>query len=232
MASLCLLAAGGCGGIAAQSRNAEGVRLYEQGRYQEAVQQFQWAVNTDPQNADGYYNLAAVYHRLGALRNDRSQLAQAEQYYNQCLDWDENHRHCHRGLAVLLVQQGRRDEAVRLIKGWADRNPTSAEPKIELARLCEEFQEPEAAKELLVDALSADPGNARALAALGHLRERSGEQALALNDYRQSLWCNRFQPELAARVAALQSGLSPGSLPLRTPRGDTRIAAGNTIPLR
>ena len=138
MAVLCLSTAAGCGGLAAQSRNAQGVRLFEQARHQEAVREFEQAIGSDPDNADGYYNLAAVHHRLGIQSQDPTELAQAEHYYNQCLDRDENHRHCYRGLAVLLVEQERSEEAFRLIEGWVDRNPMSATPRIELARLFEE----------------------------------------------------------------------------------------------
>ena len=50
---------------AASGQNATGARLYEQGQYTAAMQQFQKVIATDPQNADGYYNLAATTHRLG-----------------------------------------------------------------------------------------------------------------------------------------------------------------------
>jgi len=233
LAGLCLLGISGCGGVAAQARNAEGVRLYDQSRYEDAIGQFQLAVNYDPNHADGYYNLGAVHHRLGLQSQDPSQFAQAEHYYNQCLDRDEGHRHCYRGLAVLLVEQERSEEAFRLIEGWADRNPNSPEPKIELARLMEEFGDREAAKQNLLEALASDPQNARALAALGKLREQTGEYALALNDYQQSLWKDRFQPEVAARVAALQSAV--GSTPLTTvgtPTESTRVVSRNSSPLR
>ena len=233
LAGLCLSGISGCGGVAAQGRNAEGVRLFDQSRYQEAIGQFQSAVNYDPNSADGYYNLAAVHHRMGLQNQDPSQLAQAEHYYNQCLDRDEGHRHCYRGLAVLLVEQERSEEAFRLIEGWADRNPTVAEPKIELARLMEEFGDREAAKQHLLEALSSAPQNARALAALGRLREQMGEHALALNDYQQSLWHDRFQPEVSARVAALQSAVGPTPLTtVGTPPESTRMVSRNTSPLR
>jgi tetratricopeptide (TPR) repeat protein len=233
LAALCLLSLSGCGSLAAQNRNAKGVRQFDQTRYQEAIRQFELAISSDPNNADGYYNLAAVYHRLGALNRDPSSLAQAEHYYNQCLDRDGNHRQCYRGLAVLLVEQERSEEAFRLVEGWVDRNPTAAEPKIELARLFEEFGDREAAKQHLLEALGNDPKNARALAALGKLREQTGETALALNDYQQSLWQDRFQPEVAARVATLQSTLgASAATSINTPPGGTRVVTRNATPLR
>ncbi len=245
LAGLFLSTAAGCGGMAAQGLNAEGVRLYDQAHHHEAVQQFEKAISSDPDNADAYYNLAAAYHRMGVVNRDPSLVAQAEHYYHQCLDRVERRRQrhggrgvllverqCHRGLAVLLVEQERSEEAFRLIEGWVDRNPSSAEPKIELARLFEEFGDRQAAKDHLIEALSADPRNARALAALGRIREQMGEHALALNDYQQSLWQDRFQPEVAARVAALRSAFGPTNTTIPSAPQDTRLVTRNSNPLR
>ncbi len=203
-----VLAIGGCAGLTPKGLNAEGVSLFKQGRHQEAIQRFERAVSLFPNNADGYYNLAACYHRLGTLTGNRADLDQAEYYYNRCLDLDDNLQDCYRGLAVLLAEQQRREEAFRLLEGWAERNPDSPNPRIELARLSEELGDLRSSKEYLIEALSIDPKNPRALAALGHLRERSGQLAQALHNYRQSLRYDPFQPEVATRVANLQMAVS------------------------
>ena len=219
---LVLLSAGGCSGISANGKNSEGVRLFNQARYEESLQRFQLAAYRDPENADAYYNLGATSHRLGTISQDPAQLSQAESYYNQCLDKDERHTECYRGLAVLLVQQDRSEEAFRLLEGWVDREPELADAKIELARLHDEFGEPETAKARLLEALAMDHQNARALAALGSIREQSGEYAQALSNYRQSLSYNSFQQGVASRVAALQPSASIGPT-LTSPTGTTRM---------
>ena len=205
---LVLLGLGGCN-FMAQGQNAEGVRMHQQGSYPQALQKFQQALYSDPNNADAYYNMAATYHRMGKLSNNRIELDQAEGYYNQCLDRDPNHVDCHRALAVLLVEENRSEEACRLIERWADRNPSLADPKVELARLFEEFGNKEAAKQHLVDALAVNPYDSRALAALGRIHEEMGNPEQALTVYQRSLWYDHLQPEVSARVAALQSALGP-----------------------
>jgi len=208
-----LVCVGQCGcGVAAHGQNAQGVTLYQQGRYQESVQSFERAIANDPQNADGYYNLAATYHKLGITSHSEQELKQAEDLYNQCLDRDGNHRDCYRGLAVLLAEEGRSDEAFRLLDGWSRKYPSSATPKVELARLSEEFGRYDVAKDHLIDALQSDPHDARALAALARLREQSGNPSQALAVYQRSLWNNRFQPDVAARISSLQNTLNPPSL--------------------
>ncbi|MEN6498710.1 MAG: tetratricopeptide repeat protein [Thermoguttaceae bacterium] len=232
---LSLTMASGCGSFAAQGRNAEGVRLFQQARYQEAIQQFHQAINAEPNNADCYYNMAAVYHRLGTLNSTPADLKQAEHYYLMCRDRNPDHTECYRGMAVLMTQQGRGEAAFKLLEDWAARQPTLPDPKIELARLHQEYGQPRTAKEHLLEALAVDHDNSRALTAMGSIREQLGESAQAMEDYQRSLAMNRFQPEVAARVATLQSGLgtTPTILsPSMTTSGGTRIVTGGAPVLR
>lgn len=231
-AAVALLGLGGCS-VASHAQNAQGVSLYQQGRYQEAVQNFERAIANNPKNADGYYNLAATYHKLGLVSHNENELKQAENLYNQCLDRDENNRDCYRGLAVLLAEEGRSDEAFHLLEGWSAKYPSSAAPKVELARLSEEFGRYDVAKAHLEDALQSDPYDARALAALARLRERSGNQGQALAVYQRSLWNNRFQPDVAARISSLQNALHPPSLTTtHGAPGATRTVNTNPAPTR
>jgi len=211
----------GCSALAVRGLNAEGVRLYSQSRFPEAMEKFQQAIATDPADADGYYNLAATYHRMAEGSRRPEDAAQAERYYHLALDRNPNHRDSYRGLAVLLVQEERALEAVQLLQDWALRNPESPDPKIELARLSEEFGERHTAKQYLAEALLADPNNARALAALGRLRELEGDAVQALANYQQSLLADRFQPDVAARVAMLQATTGSPIAPAQGP--ETRL---------
>ena len=221
---ICILpAAGGCQ-WAANGQNSTGARLYEQGQYSAALQQFQKVINTDPTNADGYYNLAATNHRLGNQRGDVQQLTQAEALYNQCLDHDPNHVECHRGLAVLLIDTGRPDRAFALMKNWASQNPQFAEPRVELARLYEEASDPGTALKYLEDAVQKDANNARAWLALGRLREQTGDLAQALQNYQRSLAINNMQPMAAQRVAALSRQISANNETIMARGAQTQIA--------
>ncbi len=211
---------GGCH-WAASGQNAQGARLYEQGQYTAALQEFQKAVSSDPQNADGYYNLAATTHRLGLQRRETALLNQAEALYNQCLDHSPNHVECHRGLAVLLIDTGRPDRAFALMKNWAAQNPRFSEPRIELARLYEEAGEPQTAMKYLEDAVQQDANSARAWLALGKLRENSGDLAQALQNYQRSQAINGMQPMVAERIAALGRQISS--------QYDANVAGGTRI---
>lgn len=220
------LLAGGCTQMLASNQNASGVRLHQQGYYQGAVERFQQAILTDPNNGDGYYNLAATYHQLGKQQNNPSYLQQAETHYNQCLDRSPNHRDCYRGLAVLLVEQNRTEDALQLVEGWSQKSPMLADPKIELARLQEEFGDREKALAHLQDALALEPTNNRALVALGHVQEELGNQTQALANYQRALSLDRWNTELQARATALQTALST------TPLTASAAPAGNATQTR
>lgn len=202
-----------------QALNAEGVRLYQMGNYAQASDQFQRAIVSNPRSANAYYNLASSLHKSGKLQNRQEDLLQAEQLYNQCLEHNPNHAECYRGLAVLLSEMGRQDAAFRLLNGWSSRSPHLADPRIELARLLEENNDIQQAQTRLAEALTIDPNNARALTALGRLREVSGDPAQALANYQRSLEINRFQPAIEARVASLQAVTAT---PIVTPPLGTR----------
>ena len=205
----------------ADGQNLSGVRLYEQGQYQSALQQFQQALIAAPTNADAHYNMAATYHRIGVQNQDQEALTQAETLYNQCLDLDEDHTDCYRGLAVLLVQTGRRDSGFLLLKNWSTKKTTDANPRVELARLYHESGDHETAKHHLNQALIVDQDNHRAWAALGRIREEQREFEQALANYQRSYNLNQFQPGVAQRIAALNRQLQ-GDFNVTSPANGTR----------
>jgi tetratricopeptide (TPR) repeat protein len=220
-AALLLAAGTGCH-MASTGYNVEGVRMYEQGNHQAAIGRFQQAITNDSQNADAYYNLARTFHTTGQQRGDAQSLKHAEMLYNQCLDVEADHVDCHRGLAVLLAEMGEPEKGFNLLKNWANRRPEMSEPRIELARLYEEFGDADTATKHLQSALLVDSDNPRAWAALGRLRELDGDYAQAMVNYQHALNRNAVQGGVAQRIAALQSttNSSPYSF---TPPGGTRM---------
>jgi tetratricopeptide (TPR) repeat protein len=201
-AGLFAVACTGCDWVS-RSQNVTGVDLYEQGNYGAAIEQFQLAIQSNPGDADSYYNIGATYQRLAAVTHNPTYTQQAEQFYHVALDMNPDHCDCNRGLAVLYVEENRPTEAFALMQHWTERNPVSPEPRIELARLYEEFGDRHAAQARLEEALALQPNNTRALSALGKLKEDSGDRAQALAIYERSLQYNQFQPDVQSRVAAL-----------------------------
>lgn len=229
-----LLANVGCN-MLADTNNTQGSQLFQSGRYNEAIGAFQQALQRDPANADAYYNLASTYHHLGMATRDASMVTQAETLYNESLNRDPNHIDAHRGLAVLLVQDGRKDAAFTLLRRWAAAAPLSAEPKIELARLYREFGDTQTATELLAEALKQDPQNVRANRAVGSIREEQGQIAAALDSYNRAWLANSSQTDLATRMAQLQQQLwtsattTPSQMAQAPASSTTTGASGTTV---
>jgi len=148
-----------------------------------------------------------------------------------CLDYQPNHGDCYRGLAVLLVERNRKDEAFELLEGWVAHEPNLPDARIELARLSDEFGNRPEAKEHLLDALRVDPDNSRALTALGKIREDMGEHAQALRNYQLSLR-GKYQPQVASSVAALQTATMGLPRPLTLPGDGTHWASRDNTTLR
>lgn len=206
----------GCG-LAARGQNVSGVQAYQQGNYQVAMQRFQYAQQADPRNPDGYYNQAALLHNQGIKTGDKVALAQAESMYNTCLSMNPNHVDCYRGLAVLLTETGRQPQAFELLTRWAGANPTSADARVELARLSEEIGDQRNAENYLTDALKIDSGNWRALAAMGRRRELQGDLAAAVQNYQWAAQRNPSATQLATKVQELNTRIA-----------QNRLSTGNT----
>ena len=217
-AILILSGASGCRWTSV-GQNTLGVRLYQQGRYAEALQQFQTAQRTDPSNPDAYYNLGSTYHKMGIAQKDQQLVEQAESLYNQCLDLQPNHVECHRGLAVLLAESSRPDAALRLLTNWASQNPQASDPRVELARLHREFGKAKVAEQYLDEALVLNPSDHRAWSAKGQMREEAGDLSQAIQNYNQSLAINSLQPEVYQRVASLGARITSQSISGAPPQG-------------
>ena len=101
-------------------------------------------------------------------------------------------------------------------------------PRIELARLHEEFGENNRAKQYLGEAIDVDPNNSRAWSALARLRESDGQLAQALSNYQQSYYLNNHQPGLPQRIASLNQRIrtdapaNPGTRTVGAPGGWTK----------
>jgi tetratricopeptide (TPR) repeat protein len=204
------LAATGCGGIA-RNDNAAGVQLYQQGNYLGAVNHFQQALAKQPGNADCFYNLGATYHQQSKLFGRPADLQTAEQYYHLCLARNPNHDACQRGLAVLLVEEDRRDEAMAQLQQWAQRQPENPNPQIEMGRLCQEHGDLREAENHLIDSLAIAPNNPRAMAALGQIRQSQGATLQAVASPAGAIGGDPQPPTVVARAASLSASQTGGS---------------------
>ncbi len=200
----------GCS-INADRYNRLGKEAFDEGQMTEAINQFQTALSADPNNSDAYYNLASSYYTLGKRTNNPQALAQAEELYRQAIALNDMNEDAHRGLACLLVDTNRKQEAFNSLKGWQARHPTSVDPLIELARLNQEFGNSRQAADLLTDAILLDNQNVRALTAMGYVRASQGQYAQAIQNYNRVLQLDGNQTQVTQQINELQLRMAQNS---------------------
>lgn len=216
LTALSAAALAGCQ-FTARGQNLQGVERFKLGDYNGAATHFQQALRSNPNNADAHYNLGALYHRYAETNRDPGLLAIAERQYQQTLLLDPNHPDARRGHTVLLTQSNRAAEAYASLKQWAEKNPASSQPRIELARLYQLSGDKSSADQLLQQAVQMDPNNAQAWAMVGQLREDSGDYSAALANYQRAYQLSpTTQVAMQPKIASLQTrGVNP--TPLGTP---------------
>jgi tetratricopeptide (TPR) repeat protein len=212
-----LMGSSGCN-LGVRQHNVAGRQAYETGQYSTAINEFEKALNLNPNDADAYYNLGASFYALGKQSKNQQWLNKAEELYRQAISNNDQHVDAHRGLAALLIESNREKHAFDLINTWKNRYPASTEPVVELARLYQEYGDNRRATDLLADALKLDSNNVRVLKAMGHVRETQGQTYLALDNYLRALQIDNRQTDVAAKVAALRSQLA--QLPANNGQGN------------
>jgi tetratricopeptide (TPR) repeat protein len=179
--------------------NEDGVSLFTRGAYDPARECFQTALCLQPENADLIYNLGQCYQRLG---NEQ----RAEQLYHECLARNPDHAECHHALTLLLLEEGRRQEAVDGVEDWLKRSPENPDALAEDGWLYARGNDPNHAIMRFQDALRYDIHNVRALTELGRVYEEQmhyPDRALSL--YQRALQVNPNQPDVIRRVSALRN---------------------------
>ncbi|MCI0464589.1 MAG: tetratricopeptide repeat protein [Gemmataceae bacterium] len=175
----------------------DGLELFQAGRYHDARESFEAALERLPDDANLLYNIGQCYDRQGNA-------ARAEEVYQQCLQRCPNHAPCRHALALLLLRTGRRGDAEQMVLGWLGENPDSPDALAEDGWRMRQDGDLEQAKGRFQQALEKDPHHVRALTELGILCEHLQDPELALSLYEKALWKNPRQPDLARRVNLLK----------------------------
>jgi len=198
-AALLLLGAAGCVSPRderLQEYTEDGVHLYQQGAYADAQATFQAALTLKPDDANLLYNAGQCCQRRGAA-------AQARQYYQQCLERDQNHAPCRFALAQLLVQAGQPRDAEVMIQEWLSREPTRAEPYALDGWYWHQAGDLPRAQGRLQQALDLDPHNSRALIEMGLVYEGMRREDRAVVLYERVLADDPTQKDVDRRLQGL-----------------------------
>ena len=202
---LSLSAASGCNAWTGLSFNESGRAYYRTGRYDMARAEFKRASLDSPFNAVYTANMAGAMQKKGDILH-------AEQTYRRALDQNPSHQPAWHGLAKLMVDTGRPDEARSLLQSWVGSQPYSPDAHLEMAWLEQEVGNHAGAKPWLEQALRANPRHPKVLAHIGQYYQKTGQQRQALTMYQRSLESDWYQPQVQNRVKGLMA-TRPSLLP-------------------
>ncbi len=187
-----------------QQYNDLGVQNFQRGEFDRAREDFQAALVLRPDNFSLLYNLAQCYDHLG-------QVQQAEHYYRLCLQQQPNDTGCRHALNLLLVQNGRMDEARQMVEDWLIHEPKLSAAYAEDGWLHQRRGDPISALKRYQQALEYDPHNTLALIEMGRIYEEElNLPSRALKLYQTALDYDPHQVDLVKRVNQLRTrGVGP-----------------------
>lgn len=178
--------------------NADGLFLYQKGDYAHARDSFEAALEMAPEDQSLRFNLAQSCEALGEMER-------AAKLYHECLNRDFNNADTRQALCVLLVRQGKRDEAAQMIQDWLTREPKRADAYALDGWLWHQTGDLPRAHSRLQQSLQFDANNTRALTELALVYEEMRRPDRALTLYEHSLMVKAEQPEVIKRVNRLKA---------------------------
>jgi len=179
--------------------NDDGVSMFGQGRYREAIESFEVAATLAPQDPHILFNMGQAYDRLGEAKK-------AETYYNECLARDKNHAEARHALANLYYKTGRADQGNKMIDDWLNQEggPVADGYVLDAWRLRQEKDLPRA-MERLQRAVSMEPRNPRALIEMGIAFEMMNMPDRSLVLYERAAAIQPTNTDVRDRIETLKS---------------------------
>jgi protein O-mannosyl-transferase len=214
------------------ARNNLGNALAAQGRFDEAVDQFQRALRIDPNDPDAVYNLGNAWARQGNFEAAGKQLQQALQInsnnamaaydlgnvrarqgrFNEAMDQfqralkiDPGLAKAHYNLGSLLTQQGKLDEAIAHFRQVMRLAPEDGRPPYHLGQIFSRQGKLDEAIRHYRLALRIDPASVKARYYLAVSLAEQGDFQGAGKEFQESL---RIEPNLAEAHHGLARALS------------------------
>jgi tetratricopeptide (TPR) repeat protein len=167
----------------------------KKGMLSAALETVQEALRKDPKFLDARLMLAGLFSTLRDLDS-------ANVEYDRILKQDPGNEEALVYRAQILVEAGRNDEAIRLLKGFLKKQPDSAVSWYYLGRVHQKLDKKEDAIRSYRKAADLRPGFAQAGLALGWTLEDSNRSAEALAAY-QRLYDDAQDTTAANRIATL-----------------------------
>jgi tetratricopeptide (TPR) repeat protein len=167
----------------AVSLNISGDRLYERGKLQEAVEEFQRALTLDPNNVNVSNSLGVCYAQMGKLEEAVTEFLRVTSLKPSDFMGQYN-------LGCALLSLGREDEAEQAFTRSSELDPERATPYFQLAKLCRKHDRLEEALNYLGKTVGLKPHWAKAWRLFGECFLEQGNDGEAMNGFKNALKIN------------------------------------------
>jgi tetratricopeptide (TPR) repeat protein len=214
------------------AHNNLGVVMGQQGRWAEAINQYQLALKIKPTYPEALVNLgvafdhlgqldkaaefyqaalqqrpnfAAAHNGLGLVYEKQGQFQAAALQFQAALKIDPGYADAHFQLALELERQGQLDQAAAEFARTLQLQPNSADVHSNLGVLCEKQGRLDAAIEQYLAALRINPNYARGYFNLGVVLTKQGNINGAIDAFQTALKLNPDYPAARTNLAILKS---------------------------
>jgi tetratricopeptide (TPR) repeat protein len=172
-----------------------GILLKNQGRIEEAMEQYHKTIQINPNHYEALNNLGNVLAAKGRLD-------EAIENYRQAIQINPNYREALNNLGNVLAAKGRFDEAIENYRKAIRINPNYAEALNNLGVTLATRGQFDEAIENYRKAIRINPNYAEALDNLGVVLATKGRLDEAIENYRQSIQVNSNRPETFFHLGA------------------------------
>jgi tetratricopeptide (TPR) repeat protein len=180
----------------AVSLNISGDRFYERGKLKEAVEEFKRALTLEPDNVNVRNSLGVCYAQVGKFEEAVAEFSRVTSLAPSDFMGQYN-------LGCALLSLGREDEAEQAFTRSSELDPERAAPYFQLAKLCRKNGRLEEALEYLGQTVELKPHWAKAWRLFGECFLEQGNDAEAMNGFKQALKINGNDAAALSGLAVL-----------------------------
>ena len=187
------------------AHNNLGTALYEKGKWEEAIEQLQKALQIDPDHVHYRNNLVKALVGLGRDRAKRGELDDAIEYFRRALKVDNSDAEAHNNLGIALAMRGELKEATQHFRQALKLLPDRGDIHFNLGNVLAKQGNLDEATEHFQEALKIRPDYAEAYNNLGRVMAARGDLGKAIDLFHQAL---RIRPEFAEAHESLALALA------------------------
>jgi tetratricopeptide (TPR) repeat protein len=207
-----------------EAHYALGNAFFENGKLNEAIAQFQKALQIRPERAEAHYNLGIALYQQG-------EMDQAIAHFQKALQINPAYAQAHNNLGGALLQEDKLDEAIPQFQAALQLDPNAASPHLNLGIALFQKGKVDEAIGHFRAALQLRPAYAAAHYNLGNALAQKGLTAEAISHYRAALQIEPADAEAQNNLAWLmatcaQASLRDGTLAVELARQANALTGG------